>query len=279
MELGGHRAEAPEPLEEHLGRRPELIECELPAADRVRQELLRHAERRLERLALVVVPAMERRDVREAAPGEEAQHLELGVDAGLELAEHLEHDRVVEHDRRVRLLDAHQADGGVGRQPRLGAIELVEAEMPVGGADLVGALDPPEQLERLRGLGKRVVHGPVGGVRDGLPAFSPIGVRGAKRERQLVELVRAGGEAGLDEREHEQRVIAERDALDDVDPGDVARLGGIPALLLDPVAELLLVEGPADLLRGDLDALTHRRAVPPRPAGTRRSHAGPSVSR
>ena len=48
-------------------------------------------------------------DVREAVLGEEAQHLELGVDAGLEPAEDLEDQLVVEDDRRVRLLGADVA--------------------------------------------------------------------------------------------------------------------------------------------------------------------------
>src|SRR5262249_43223459 len=89
----------------------ELVERKLPAADRVGEERLGHAERRRERLPLVVVPAVQRRDVRKLAVGEEAQDLELGVDARLELAEHLEDNSLVEHDRGVRLLDPHRPDG------------------------------------------------------------------------------------------------------------------------------------------------------------------------
>ena len=128
-------------------------------------------------------------------------------------------------------------------------------------------------------LGERVVHGPFGAVRDRLPARRPVRVRGTEGQRQLVELMRAGGEAGLDECEQQQRVLAQRDALDDVDPGDGARLGRVPALLLDPVAELLLVDGAADLLGGDLDALTHRRAASASTSWNQKKPRGPSVSR
>ena len=40
-----------------------------------------------------------------------------------------------------------------------------------------------------------------------------------QQQRQLVELVRPGREARLHERDEQQWVLAERDPLDDVDPG------------------------------------------------------------
>ena len=59
--------------------------------------------------ARVRVPAGELRDVLEAVLGQEAQQLELGVDPGLEPAEDLQDQLLVEDDRRVRLLRADRA--------------------------------------------------------------------------------------------------------------------------------------------------------------------------
>ncbi len=84
----------------------ELLERQLPAAHAVREELLHDAQRGAERAAVVLVPAVERGDVREPARGEEAQQLELRVEPGLQLAEDLHHQLVAEHERRVRLLHA-----------------------------------------------------------------------------------------------------------------------------------------------------------------------------
>jgi hypothetical protein len=42
----------------------------------------------------------------------------------------------------------------------------VEAKAAVRGRDLVGGLDPAQQLEGLRGLGQRVIDDPSVGVRD-----------------------------------------------------------------------------------------------------------------
>ena len=84
MHLRRHFAEPPQPVEEALGRRRDLAERELPAADGTSDELLQEPERRRQRAAGVRVPAPERRDVAEALLAEEAQHLELRVDPGLE---------------------------------------------------------------------------------------------------------------------------------------------------------------------------------------------------
>ena len=67
-------------------------------------------------------------------------------------------------------------------------------------------LDPPQQLERLGRLGERVVHGPSSVCAIDSAARSPVRVRRTEGERQLVELVRAGGEARLHERQQQQRV-------------------------------------------------------------------------
>ena len=79
----GHLAESPQAREESLRLGLELVEREIPAVDGAAHVLLQHAERRVERLADVRVPAAELRDVLEAALGEEAQHLELRVHARL----------------------------------------------------------------------------------------------------------------------------------------------------------------------------------------------------
>src|SRR5262249_25742814 len=126
-------------------------------------------------------------------------------------------------------------------------------------------------------FGQRVIDGPLVRLRDWL-AEALAGVRGLdQQERQLVELVGAGGEPGLHEREEQHRVIAERDPLDDLDPRDRSRLRGVPALMLDPVAQALLVEALAQLRDRDLDRLSHPdRPSPalPRRAGTRKSPGG-----
>ena len=93
-----HLAEPSQAVEEALRRGRDLAEGELPAADRAGDVLLQEAERRGERAARVAVPAAERRDVAEALGSEEAKHLELRVDPGLDPAEDLEDERVVEHD-------------------------------------------------------------------------------------------------------------------------------------------------------------------------------------
>jgi len=90
-----------------------VTERKVPAVERAAHVLLQHAERRVQRPADVRVPAAELRDVVEPALGEEAQHLELGVHAGLEPPEDLEDELVVEDDRRVRLL---ARDPACGRQ-------------------------------------------------------------------------------------------------------------------------------------------------------------------
>src|SRR5581483_3965559 len=91
-----HLAEPPQPGEQGGGIARQLLEYQLPAVDRAGDERLEDAERRLQGPADVGVPAGERRDVRELALGEEAQQLELRVQSGLEPAEHLEDELVVE---------------------------------------------------------------------------------------------------------------------------------------------------------------------------------------
>src|ERR687885_222669 len=68
----------------------QLVEREVPAVAAAADEALQDPERRVHRLARVLVPAAERRDVLEAVLGQVAEQLQLRVDAGLEAAEHLQ---------------------------------------------------------------------------------------------------------------------------------------------------------------------------------------------
>ena len=81
---------------------------------RVGDELLQHPERRGERRAGVLVPAAERRHVREAVRAEEAQQLELGVDARLEPAEELEDQ--LRRRRRPSVFDCSDATSRAGAE-------------------------------------------------------------------------------------------------------------------------------------------------------------------
>src|SRR5262249_61657701 len=65
VHLPGDLAQPDEPVEEPLGRRRDLVECERPAVDPVGYELLQQAERRGQRPTRAPVPAAERRDVAE----------------------------------------------------------------------------------------------------------------------------------------------------------------------------------------------------------------------
>ena len=128
VQLARDLAERAHSLEQPLGVARELVEHELPAVARARQVLLQDPERRVDQPALEVVPAGQRRDVREAARGQEAQQLELGVLARLDAPERLQDQRVAEHDRGVRLLDPDRAHVDRAAQGRGGRGRPVEAE-------------------------------------------------------------------------------------------------------------------------------------------------------
>ena len=173
VHVRGHLAEPSEPVEEALGRGRDLAQRELPAADRTGDVLLQEPERGGERPARVLVPAAERRDVPEPLRGQEAEHLELRVDAGLEAAEDLEDQRVVEDDGAVRLLggdEPHRAELAAQSGEVLGRTELghaLRALQRQAGAhradDLArdpGVLGKPVERGRLRrrprrGAGRR----------------------------------------------------------------------------------------------------------------------------
>ena len=164
------------------------------------------------------------------------------------------------------------------RPRRRGGNEKLPSAVSISSVDSIRRISSSSA----RGLGQRVVHGPIAVWAIGLPGVVLARAGSTQQQRQLVELVRAGGEPRLHERDEQQRILAQRDPLDDLDPGHRARLRRVPALLLDPLAQALLVEALAELARpGSEPGQSSDPPSPalPRPAGTRRSRAGASVSR
>ena len=159
VQLRGDRAEAPEPLEEHLGRGRQLVERELPAVDarRGRSAARRRASRRAPRPRSRTSRAAAR-CWRSPRPVRKRSISSSGLIARLELAEHLQHDLVVEHDRGVGLLDAHRADVGAVASSGAGAVDRWKRKRPSSVSISVGGLDPAQQLARLSRLGERVVQ-------------------------------------------------------------------------------------------------------------------------
>ncbi len=211
----GDDAEPAQAVEEAVGGALELVERERPAVDPVRDVALEDAEGCVHRRAGVLVPAAEGRDVLEAALGQEAEQLELGVDARLEPAEDLEDQLLVEHDRRVRLLGVDAARLGQ-RAAEVGeAADGSERQRPL--ARLLG--DPrPDEVHELAQVGR---------AGEGVELHAPVPLA----EHELVRLVRARVEADLDERDRELRVGgADRAAVDHPRVHDLARLRPEPAL-------------------------------------------------
>jgi hypothetical protein len=242
VQIAGHRAERPEVAEQPLGVRGEPLERELPAVPGVGQVLLQDAERRVEQPALVLVPARQRGDVREAALGQEAQQLELGVHARLHAPERLEDQLVAEDHRGVGLLDADRPDVDGPAAAGVRGLRPAEAQRRVLAGDL-GVVVPHavQQLASVRRIDERVVDRPA--VELGDDALGPALVGRPQPERQLVDLVRALAEARLDEQQDQlRRLLAQLDRLGDVDLGHLARLGAEPAPGDHPVVQRLLVE-------------------------------------
>ena len=157
-------------------------------------------KRGVHELALVLVPPAELGDVGEAALGEEAQHLELGVVARLDAAERLQHELVVEDDRGVGLLGADRAHVGAGPR-RLDALEPVELDAGVLAVHLGAvAQQAAEQLARAR-VGERVVDRDAPNVVDDRVVEA---VR-SDTQQQLVDVVRAARVARLDQRRGQRR--------------------------------------------------------------------------
>jgi hypothetical protein len=214
VHLPGDDAERVHLGEERLGVARQRVEREVPAVGRARQVLLQHAERGVHQPPVVLEPAGDRRDVREVALAQEAQQLELGVDARLDAPERLQDQRLAEHDRRVRLLDADRAhlDGAAlaRRRPPSGTRACRRPPARRRRAHQV------QQLARVRGIGERVVVGVAAGLGD--DAVAPALGGGPDADRHLVDLVRPLREARLDQRQHElRRVLAQRERLEDVE--------------------------------------------------------------
>ena len=132
-----------------------------------------------------------------------------GLIARLDAAEHLQDQRLAEHDRRVGLLDADRAHVDACRRAPARRRAQRKREHAVARPDLGVRAHPVQQLARRRGVGERVVDRPAVGLAD--HALVPALVDRPQAERHLVDLVRPGREARLDEREHEQRrLVAQR---------------------------------------------------------------------
>ncbi len=217
----GHAPEPTEAREEAVRLRLEFLERELPAVLRAAHVLLEHAERRVERPADVGVPAREPRDVLEVALRQEAQQLELGVDAGLEPAEDLEDQLLVEDDRRVRLLGCDDA----GRR-QLGAetgesLERAKLDHAFPGLHVRAGANHVHELPDVTRIGERVELV-------------------AARE-QLVRLVRSGVEGDLDDLDEELGLaLVQRRAVEHARVRHLARLRREPAARRDEVDQSCL---------------------------------------
>jgi hypothetical protein len=239
-----------------------------------REVLLEDAERGVDQAALELVPARERGDVGELVRGEEAQQLELRVLPRLDAAEGLEDQLLPEYHGRVGLLDPDGAhvDGAPEADGR--GVRPMELEHAVLDGDLVLRAHAVQQLAPAGRVAERVVDRPAVDLED--HPLAPVLRRRPQAKGQLVHLVRAGLEARLDEREHEQRRLgAQRRRFEHIEVRDLARLGREPALAHHPVVQLALGQE-GEVARGDrLAQISHRRPPAPRPrsAGTSRSRA------
>ena len=224
VHLAGHLAEPAQPVEEALRGGARLVERELPAVGGRGHVLLEDAERRRELPARVAVPAGERGDVVEAALAEEAQHLQLRVGARLEPPEELQDQRLVEDDRAVRLVGADEASRAELAGERREVVGRAELDDPVVALQRQAPAHRAHELARQpRILGEAVDPDLAAEV----------------RVEQLVDVVRAGLVAQLDDRERELGIGgADDDRVEHLRGRDGARLGAVPALPGDVVDEL-----------------------------------------
>ncbi len=188
-------AERLQALQEHLGLGGHLLQRQRPTVDRVGDELLGHAQRPGQGGSLVLVPAVQRRDIGEAVRGQEPQQLQLRIDPRLDLAKHFEHVAIAEHERGVRLLHADRAHRYVvgHRHP---FVDAAEAERSLVGGQIAALLDSAQQLAGVHRLGQRVVGDELVGSADLILGRRHVLILAVGHaQRQLVELVRARGQS------------------------------------------------------------------------------------
>ena len=238
VHLARHRAELGKPGQPRAALAVrQRVQRQLPAAASLRDVPPGDAERRLDQLAPVLVPPEQLGHVREAALSEEPKHLELGVGAGAEAPEHLQHGALVVDQRRVGLLTRHRPHE-LRRVEPVGPGERVELEPPSGEIDdrrLAQQLRDPQPVH---GDGERVMELPAVGLANRVGVLTVAGR--AQPDRHLVEIVRPGREAHLYDRERER--VGQRQRLADAHLDDLAGLGGEPALPHDPCGQRVAVD-------------------------------------
>ena len=200
---------------------------------------------------LDLVPAGQRRDVREAARGQEAQQLELRVHARLDAPERLQDQLLAEHHRRVRLLDADRPHVDGPAEAGAGRLRPAEARTRPGRPG-PRCWSASGAAARGRARGRPARRRPSSRRPRGSTAVLQPSSAGPQPERHLVGLVRARREARLDQAEHEQRRLGRAAArARATSMWSTSRvLEREPALGDDPVVERLLVEE-REVARGD----------------------------
>ncbi len=239
-------------------------ERELPAVAFAGDVILRDRERRFQRRAEIRGPAFERSDRREATVGEEAEQLELRVHACLDAPVDLEHEVVVEDERRVRLLATHRPHARERAGRLAGRTEL---DHRLAASDVGLPAHALDELARELVVGECVVRDPTFDFRDAVLPLAP------EAERHLVELVRAGMEPDLDDREREQRLLRPHDrSRDDLEVRDLARLRAEPALREHELAQCVLRDRHCEVMRRGHTSSGGR-------SWNQKKSRGPSVSR
>ena len=141
------------------------------------------------------------------------------------------------------------------------ALRLGEAQAAVHGVDRGLGLDVAQHLADELGIGHGVDHGEVRTVSN--HRSRPVLARSEEGERKLIEVMAAGGEAGLDHRQQQRRLGGEYGPLLHLERRHVARLGGKPALALQPGGDRLKVELAEQGVHGAVDGLGHPIASSP----------------
>ena len=161
------------------------------------------AERRVDQLALVLVPAGQRRDVREAARGRKRSSSSSGLTPGSTRR------NAFSTSASSKTIDELDCSAPIGRT--VGAVPRRLDARRASGTRRARARRRPsapsrsrrEQLARL--AGRRARRRRVQPSASAITRLGPALVGRPQAERQLVELVRAGREARLDQRERPAR--------------------------------------------------------------------------